>query len=366
MSAGSQQLGRRAEGPVRRDIGPWRTGPRRGGLTTTRGLEADAEQRDQTRAPRNRDPREAETGPLVDSCPGPARTATAAGVAAAPGVNEIGHHVRHRPRRHAGLPDLGGQRPQPQPSRLPRRTCTYPSSDDCRPGTACGQRAPRAQPGALRGAAAGRATSRRPLPSTKLADHYAQFAQTSQDPASGIADECGPKSPGSHRVVRGLTSRPAGPPAGLPPASRLPTGFVPFARRPPVALRPAFSSSFPPAVARFRFPVSFPPGSLSPSSPHGSAAPGRFRRRLVPGGTDQGHQYRRDPARPDRARTARTPDGQRPGTMRCRATITRYERPRAQDITARTAQAGGDARLPAAKRGSRSVTKDAGRADRTR
>jgi hypothetical protein len=124
--------------------------PRHGGLTVTRGLEADAEQRDQTRAPRNRDPREAETGPLVDSCPGPARTATAAGVAAAPGVNEAGHHVRHRPRRHAGLPDLGGQRPQPQPSRLPRRTYTYASSDDCRPGTVCDQRAPRAQPGALR------------------------------------------------------------------------------------------------------------------------------------------------------------------------------------------------------------------------
>ena len=53
--------------------------PRHGGLTVTRGLEADAEQRDQTRAPRNRDPREAETGPLVDSCPGPARTAAAPG-----------------------------------------------------------------------------------------------------------------------------------------------------------------------------------------------------------------------------------------------------------------------------------------------
>ena len=84
-SAGNQQLSRRAEGPVRRDIGPWRTLPRHGVLTTTRGLEADAEQRDQTRAPRNRDPREAGTGPLVDSCPGPARTATAASVAAAPG-----------------------------------------------------------------------------------------------------------------------------------------------------------------------------------------------------------------------------------------------------------------------------------------
>ena len=120
---------------------------------------------------------------------------------------------------------------------------------------------------ALRGAASGRATGRRPLPAAKLADDYAQFAQTSQDSASGTVDECGPKSPDSHRVVWGLTSRPAGSPAGLPPASRLPTGFVPFARRPPVALRPVFSGSFPSAVARFRFPVSFPPGSPSPEQP---------------------------------------------------------------------------------------------------
>jgi hypothetical protein len=182
-------------------------------------------------------------------------------------VNEAGHHVRHRPRRQAGLPDLGGQRPQPQPSRLPRRTYAYASSDDCRSGAVCGQRAPRAQPGALRGAACGRATGGRPLPSTKLADDDAQFAQTSQDSASGVVDECGPKSPDSHRVVWGLTSRPAGSPAGLPPASRLPTGFAPFARRPPVALRPAFSGSLPSAVARFRFPVSFPPESLSPEQP---------------------------------------------------------------------------------------------------
>jgi hypothetical protein len=46
----------------------------------TRGPQADAEQRDQTRAPRNRDPREAEAGPLVESCPGPARAPAAADV----------------------------------------------------------------------------------------------------------------------------------------------------------------------------------------------------------------------------------------------------------------------------------------------
>jgi hypothetical protein len=46
----------------------------------TRGPKADAEQRDQTRAPRNRDPRQAEAGPLVESCPGSARAPAAADV----------------------------------------------------------------------------------------------------------------------------------------------------------------------------------------------------------------------------------------------------------------------------------------------
>jgi len=45
------------------------------------------------------------------------------------------------------------------------------------------------------------ATDRRPLPNRKLADNYAQSAQTCQDSASGIVDACGPKSPDSHRVV---------------------------------------------------------------------------------------------------------------------------------------------------------------------
>jgi len=54
--------------------------PRHGALTMTRGLNADAEQRDPTRAPRNRDPRQAEAGPLVKSCPGPARAPAAADV----------------------------------------------------------------------------------------------------------------------------------------------------------------------------------------------------------------------------------------------------------------------------------------------
>ena len=38
-------LARRAEGPARGDHGPLPVPPRRGGLTVTRGLEADAEQR---------------------------------------------------------------------------------------------------------------------------------------------------------------------------------------------------------------------------------------------------------------------------------------------------------------------------------
>jgi hypothetical protein len=42
-----------------------RTLPRRGGLTVTRGFEANADQRDQTRAPRNQDPREAEAGAAI-------------------------------------------------------------------------------------------------------------------------------------------------------------------------------------------------------------------------------------------------------------------------------------------------------------
>jgi hypothetical protein len=79
MSAHDQQLSRRPKVPCAGTFGHGARLPRHGGLTVTRGLEADAEQRDQTCAPRNRDPREAETGPLVDSCPGPARTAAAPG-----------------------------------------------------------------------------------------------------------------------------------------------------------------------------------------------------------------------------------------------------------------------------------------------
>ena len=107
--------------------------PRHGALTMTRGLNADAEQRDPTRAPRNRDPRQAEAGPLVKSCPGPARAPAAADVHDGP----VTMYAR-RPRGHARLPDLGDQRLEPQASRLRRRTTGYASSHHCR--ALCGLR----------------------------------------------------------------------------------------------------------------------------------------------------------------------------------------------------------------------------------
>jgi len=116
------------------------------------------------------------------------------------------------------------------------------------------------------------------LPARKLLDDYAQFAQTCRDSASGIADACGPRSPGSHRVVWGLTARPPVPlraflrfpvcPPGSPPSPAVPgfpssgvLRFGPFGRCPVPVLR--------------RFPSGFP----SLSNLHVSAAAGRFRRR---------------------------------------------------------------------------------------
>jgi hypothetical protein len=59
----------RAEGPVDADVSPWRVLPRQG--WTNRGERARGRRgaTDQIRAPRNRDPRQAEAGPLVESCP---------------------------------------------------------------------------------------------------------------------------------------------------------------------------------------------------------------------------------------------------------------------------------------------------------
>ena len=156
----------------------------------------------------------------------------------------------------------------------------YASSHDCRVNCSLRSADRRGRRSRSRGVQRlGRATDRRPLRGGKLAGGSAQFAQTWQDSASGIVDACGPGSPDSHRVVWGLTSRPPVPPAGLPPVSRLPAGFSPFARLPLVSLRPAFSGSSPSAVARFRFPFGVPPGSVPLSNLHDSAAAGRFRRR---------------------------------------------------------------------------------------
>ena len=116
------------------------------------------------------------------------------------------------------------------------------------------------------------------VPARKLLDDTAQFAQTCRDSASGIADACGPRSPGSHRVVWGLTARPPVPlraflrfpvcPPGSPPSPAVPglpssgvLRFGPFGRCPVPVLR--------------RFPSGFP----SLSDLHVSAAAGRFRRR---------------------------------------------------------------------------------------
>ena len=177
------------------------------------------------------------------------------------------------------------------------------------------------------------------VPARKLLDDTAQFAQTCRDSASGIADARGPRSPGSHRVVWGLTARPPVPlraflrfpvcPPGSPPSPAVPgfpssgvLRFGPFGRCPVPVLR--------------RFPSGFP----SLSNLHVSAAAGRFRKAQVPGGRDQGHQSCRDHLAWI-TRSARTADGQRPGTMRCHRGIARYQRPRAQDITAPgTAQGG--------------------------
>jgi len=113
----------------------------------------------------------------------------------------------------------------------------------------------------------------------KLADGYAQSAQTCRACASGIVNACGPGSPDSHRVVWGLTSRPPVPlraflrfpvcPPGSPPSPAFP--WFPFVRRSPVrSLRP---------LPGFRFPFGLPPVSLPVGNLHDSAAGGRFRRR---------------------------------------------------------------------------------------
>jgi len=221
----------------------------------TRGPRADAEQRDQTRAPRNRDPREAEAGPLVESCPGSARAPAAADVNDGPVTMYAAGPAGMQDSRIWVASFLNRKRA------LPHRTNGYASSMTAEPSAISRpQSAGRRSRGVQR---LGRAADRQPLPAGKLVDDNAQSAQTRQDAASGIVDAWGPKSPDSHRVVWGLISRPPVPSAGFPPVSRLPAGFFPFLRLPRVSLRPAFSGSVPSAVARFRFPFGFPPGFLS-------------------------------------------------------------------------------------------------------
>jgi hypothetical protein len=137
-----------------------------------------------------------------------------------------------------------------------------------------------------------------------------------QDCATGVADEYGPKSPDSHRVVWGLISRPPGPrraflrfpvcpPGSFPSPASLwfpyirRSRFVPFGRRPvPVSRR-------------------FPRVPFHLSGLYCSAATGRFRRRLVPGDKDKGHQDCSGPARlgrhagVDAAASRDSPRGQR-------------------------------------------------------
>jgi hypothetical protein len=125
----------------------------------------------------------------------------------------------------------------------------------------------------------GAATDRRPLPPEGWWMARRKSRRPAQDSAGGIVDACGPKSPDSHRVVWGLTSRPPVPPAGFPPVSRLPARFFPssafpgspFVRRSPgCSLRPLPGSSSPSVSLRVPFPL---------SNLHASAAARRFPRR---------------------------------------------------------------------------------------
>ena len=82
---------------------------------------------------------------------------------------------------------------------------------------------------------------------------------------------CGPKSPGSHRAVWGLISRPPVSPSGFPPVSRrLPSGSSPSSAFLWFPVGQASSGSFPSAVTvRFRSP------SVSLRVPFPLSNPGR-------------------------------------------------------------------------------------------
>ena len=101
--------------------------------------------------------------------------------------------------------------------------------------------------------------------------------------------------------------------------------WFPFVRRSPVwSLRPLPGSGSPSVSLRVPFPL---------SNVHVSAAAGRFRRRWSwAAGTKVTSPAATTPLWI--ARSARTADGQRLGTMGSRHRIACYERPRAQDIAA--------------------------------
>jgi hypothetical protein len=180
----------------------------------------------------------------------------------------------------AGMQDSGsgGQRLQPQANRLPHRTNQYTGSDDCRAYRGLRSADTGRRPGLPGNTAPGRATDRRPLPPESRRTTMRSLLRPTRTSASGIVDACGPKSPDSHRVVWGLTSRPPVHPVGFPPVSRLPAGFFLFLRRlwfafdrrsPVRPLRPWPGSGSPPVSLR---------GPLPLSNLHASAAAVRFGR----------------------------------------------------------------------------------------
>jgi hypothetical protein len=138
----------------------------------------------------------------------------------------------------------------------------------------------------------------------QLVYDYARFAQTCRDHASGHDRRVRPQIPGLSPGGLGPHITASGSPAGLPPVSRCPPGSSPFACLPPVSRRPAFSGSYPSAVARVPVPLRFPSGFPSASNAHVSAAAGAIPQALVPDGRDQGHQFRRDPLPGSRDRPA--------------------------------------------------------------
>ena len=89
------------------------------------------------------------------------------------------------------------------------------------------------------------------------------------DSARGIVGACGPKSPGSHRVVWGLISRPPVPVRAFLRFPVCPAEFFPVVRLLPVSLRPAFSGSVPVGFPPVSFPSATSTLALPRSSPPG-------------------------------------------------------------------------------------------------